>query len=255
MHRYEQIAALYFAAVAFAGLFTRTTRSRKARGAVISILLAIGVLGAATLPDAVRVWLPGLYLIAGYWVPTRFLPAGADAGFERWLQRTDAAWRPPLSLPRWSIHLVELSYLLCYAMIPAGLVIVLVWGGSAQVERYWISVLLAGYLCYFSLPWVVSRPPRLLGAGHTDGSRVASMNAQVLGQVSHQFITFPSGHAAVATAVALQVYSVQPIAGILLLILAAGISVGAVAGHYHFLIDVAVGIVVGALAAAYPLPF
>ena len=71
---------------------------------------------------------------------------------------------------------------------------------------------------------------------------------RVLRRVSHQLTTFPSGHVAVATAAALTIWPVSRPAGLVLAVMAAGIAAGAVAGRYHFAVDVALGVVVGAVA-------
>jgi membrane-associated phospholipid phosphatase len=78
---------------------------------------------------------------------------------------------------------------------------------------------------------------------------VASFNTSVLRTVSHQFNTFPSGHVAVATAVALTVLPVSIGAGALFGIVAVGIALGAAAGRYHYGIDVLAGALVGVAAA------
>jgi membrane-associated phospholipid phosphatase len=79
---------------------------------------------------------------------------------------------------------------------------------------------------------------------------VASFNVLLLRRVSHQFNTFPSGHVAVATAVALAVFPVSRLAGVILGVIAAGIAAGAAAGRYHYGIDVVAGAGVGIVAAA-----
>jgi membrane-associated phospholipid phosphatase len=78
---------------------------------------------------------------------------------------------------------------------------------------------------------------------------VASFTVVLLGRVSHQLNTFPSGHVAVATAVALAIFPVSRLAGVIFGVIAAGIAAGAAAGRYHYGIDVVVGAVVGIVAA------
>jgi len=128
---------------------------------------------------------------------------------------------------------------------------VTVWTYAArdQVDRFWVAVLVAGFACYVTLPWLVSRPPRMFDAHQTPQRGVASFNTSVLRTMSHQFNTFPSGHVAVATAVALTVLPVSIGAGVLFGIVALGIALGAAAGRYHYGIDVLAGALVGVAAA------
>jgi membrane-associated phospholipid phosphatase len=74
------------------------------------------------------------------------------------------------------------------------------------------------------------------------------MNTLVLGRVSHQLNTFPSGHVAVAGAAVASVATVSGLAGALLGLAVAGICVGAAAGRYHYVVDVVLGLVVAAVA-------
>jgi membrane-associated phospholipid phosphatase len=141
---------------------------------------------------------------------------------------------------------VELAYLLCYPVVPTVFLIVWVQGAQVDVERFWLAVLLAAYMCYGSLPWLVSRPPRLLDVRRSKG--LASLNVLVLSRVSHRFNTFPSGHVAVAAAAAAAVATVSAGVGVVSGAIAGAITVGAAAGRYHYLLDVILGLAV-AIAA------
>ena len=145
-------------------------------------------------------------------------------------------------------HHLELAYLLCYPMVPAAFAVVFFLGDAGDVARYWVSVLLAGYACYGTLPWTAARPPRLVSNDEPARRGIAWLNAAVLGRVSHSLNTFPSGHVAVSLAAALSVVPVHADAGAVFLLTAAVIAVAAVAGRYHYLVDVLAGLPVGALA-------
>jgi membrane-associated phospholipid phosphatase len=112
-----------------------------------------------------------------------------------------------------------------------------------------MSVLGAGFICYGALPWLVSRPPRLVLPEPVQAKGVARVNAFVLNRVSHQMNTFPSGHVAVSIASALSVSAVSPVAAVVIGVVALGVSVGAVTGRYHYLVDVITGAAVGVLSA------
>jgi membrane-associated phospholipid phosphatase len=82
----------------------------------------------------------------------------------------------------------------------------------------------------------------------TDVSAVRRANLGALNRFSHGWNTFPSGHVAVSLATALSVLSVSVSAGLVLLLMAVGISVGAVWGRYHYSIDAAAGAIVAVVA-------
>jgi membrane-associated phospholipid phosphatase len=77
---------------------------------------------------------------------------------------------------------------------------------------------------------------------------LSSLNAFVLGRVSHQLNTFPSGHVAVAAAAAASVATISAPAGVLLGLAVSAICVGAAAGRYHYVVDVVLGLAVAVIA-------
>jgi membrane-associated phospholipid phosphatase len=106
-------------------------------------------------------------------------------------------------------------------------------------------VLGAGFVCYGTLPWLVSRPPRLIDPAATEPHPISAVNAFILRRVSHQLNTFPSGHVAVSVAAALNTLAVWLPAGVVFSVVAVGIAVGAAVGRYHYVIDVLLGLLVG----------
>jgi membrane-associated phospholipid phosphatase len=192
--------------------------------------------------------------VAGYWLAA-LLVAGTSQRFEAWLRRTERSFESFGSFGSfWSFgsfgvrEILELAYLCCYPIVPAALLTVYLNGSLADVDRFWTSVLVAGYACYFSLPWLVSRPPRSLHEAEAETSPVRRLNLQVLGRVSHGWNTFPSGHVAVALAAAVAVAAVSAGAGALFLMVAGGITFGSVAGRYHYAVDAVTGVLVAAAA-------
>jgi hypothetical protein len=250
VHPYELLAVGYFVALAAATRRARTDEAHRRRAMRLAILTAGAVvIFAYLLPAGVRAWMPITYLVLGYWIPAILMPSKPDAAFEAWLRQTDADWGVgALRVPAWIRHQLELAYLFCYPLVPAAFAVVWTLGGDADIERFWLATLLAGYACYATVPWLASRPPRLLAPSGDPGGAVAALNLRVLRRVSHQLTTFPSGHVAVATAAALTIWPVSRPAGLLLAVVAAGIAAGAVAGRYHFAVDVALGVVVGVVA-------
>ena len=245
---FELLAAAFFAAFAVVALAAaHAPFHHRRRAALLSAGLAIVALAAGQAADSVRAWLGHAYLVAGYWIPALLVASPVVAGsFESWLVRIDERWR--LSIigpPVWARPFLELSYLLCYVLVPLAFVIVWTAGAMADVDRFWTAVLLAGFLCYGSLPWLVSRPPRSLNAGQEVSAGVRGVNERVLSRVSHGLNTFPSGHVAVSLAAALQVVPFSRPAGIVLVAVATAIATGAVVGRYHYVADVVLGAAIG----------
>ncbi|MNC88548.1 PAP2 superfamily protein [compost metagenome] len=106
---------------------------------------------------------------------------------------------------------------------------------------------MAGFACYVTLPWLLSRPPRLI-TGTGSAPQMAAINALVLGRVSHQLNTFPSGHVAVALAASGVLWPVSPAASAAVGCAAAAIAAAAAAGRYHYVTDVWAGGLVGLVA-------
>ena len=104
--------------------------------------------------------------------------------------------------------------MLCYPLVPFAFAAVWVSGRVEEADRFWTAVLLAGFACYGTLPWLVSRPPRLMERTASAPSSLSRGNAWVLSRISHQRNTFPSGHVAVSLAAALMVFPVWPAAAI-----------------------------------------
>lgn len=242
---FEQLAAAYFVLIALLAPFSGAPARRGALVIVVAFGLAASIIAAMRLLTAdARAWIGHLYLAAGYWLPA-LLVTRSPGAFDAWLRRTEPAAARTL---RFHGHLAELAYLCCYPLVPAAFITVYANGSIADVDRFWTSVLAAGFLCYISLPWLVSRPPRILEDALVDAPRVRRINLHVLDRFSHGWNTFPSGHVAIAVAAALLVMPVAPHAGIGFLILAVGILIGSVTGRYHYTIDALAGVLVGLAA-------
>jgi hypothetical protein len=248
---HEWIVAAYFASLTLAGWLRPVGPSRRLRASALGVAVLFVLFVVPRTQQGVLDWAPMAYLIAGYWLPALLVPCGVGGRFERWLVRTDARLRRVLpAVPQLLRHVAELGYLLCYPLVPASFAIVWLSGDASDVRRFWVAVLLSGYACYGTLPWLVSRPPRLRASDTLPRGAIARANAYVLGRVSHRLNTFPSGHVAVAAAAAVSVGAVSVPAAAALAGVVAAISVGAAAGGYHYAIDVAGGLAVAAAALA-----
>lgn len=253
MAPFEILAVVYFAALAAAATFANVSRLRRAAVAAAALVVAASIVGVARGADeTLRAWAPHVYLVLGYWLPALLThDLTASTPFEQWLVRSDLRLRPLLpAVPPPLVHLTELAYLVCYPLVPAAFGVVWSLGGPRDIDRFWVAVLGAGYACYASLPWLLSRPPRLLDRLAAAPRHVGAVNVFVLGRVSHQLNTFPSGHVAVAAAAAVVVATIAPVFGVLIGLTAVAIAVGAAAGRYHYVIDVLLGFAAAAVALA-----
>jgi membrane-associated phospholipid phosphatase len=261
---HEWLAVAYFAGLSLAAAATAVPGSRRLTVAALAGVAALTVAVVASFATpSLRAWAPHLYLVAGYWLPGLLaVPPSASTRFERWLLQSDAALRHHLPMPAALVHFTEVAYLLCYPLIPAAFAIVWTRGDEPDIQRFWVAVLAAGYACYASLPWLVSRPPRLVanGGDRPGEARLAggaftarAVNILVLRRVSHELNTFPSGHVAVSSAAAAMLAPVSPVAALVIGTMAIAIALGAVAGRYHYVADVLLGFAVAAAAAAVAL--
>ena len=256
---FEALSIAFFAVLTVSAPWTPAPRDRRRRAMLVFVAVAAVIAAVAyALPLSARVWLGHAYLVAGYRLPALLVARIADPGsripdpgpFESWLIRTDERWFPlHATPPTWAAHILELSYLFCYVLVPAAFVFIWMNASTAHLDRFWTAVLLAGFACYGLLPWLVSPPPRARRTGSVDtAGGLRRLNLRILDRASHGFNTFPSGHVAVSLAAACAVLALSWPAGLVALVAAAAIAAGAVAGRYHYIIDVMAGALIGVTA-------
>lgn len=261
MHTWHLFVTAYFAYLAGLSAFLpmRGGRWRVAPlAACASLPLLMLPISTEGLPRLfLEVLLPSAFLVSSYWLSGLFFTRPMTRA-EAWLLRADRCLMPRLGLewlatrgPRWMLEILELSYLLVYALVPAGALVLVVAGHPGQLARYWAVVFAATLACYAMLPWLQTRPPRAIEPVDPFNGRTLwfhTVNLAVLSHGSHHANTVPSGHAAGAFAAALAVASVLPAVGAGFLVLATMIAIATVVGRYHYAIDTLLGAVV-ALAA------
>jgi len=219
-------------------------------------LIAIALTICARLPpDAasiLRDWLPVPLFLIPYWQAGQFF-LKPNPAIEGRLLAIDRRLLPSASAKsgtdRNSIGLLlEMAYLSCYPLVPAGLLALYITGQRAQTASFWLVVLIATYICYAVTPFVPALPPRSLIAEIPNPITKAKsvnkgriFNRWILHHGSIHAISFPSAHVASAFAVALVLLYYSPLAGILFLLIAIAISLGAVIGRYHYALDVLAG--------------
>ena len=249
---FELLALVYLATLPSAVALTGGARRPGTWRAITvsAACAAVIVIAVSRLSPSIRFWLGHLYLVAGYWIPALLTADTTDTPFERWLRANDERWHSRLdAAPAWLVHAGDVGYLLCYPAVPAAFLLVWIGGNNLDLNRFWLAVLMGGFACYGSLPWLSARPPRLLPTASVRKHRIARVNVGLLSRVSHNLTTFPSGHVAVSVAAALCTAGVSPTAGLVLALVAIAIAIGAVTGGYHYVMDVATGAVVGVLSS------
>jgi hypothetical protein len=251
--------------LAYAGYFAIIAWSRGYSPALkwgtVAALISTSVLTA--LPAPIGTWqtilrhlLPLALLLAGYRLSGLFFVAPM-ASVEARLLAVDKRMFDAMG---WTCHLrvegrmfrgaLELAYLFVYAMVPLGVIALVLAGASDQVAKYWTVVLAACFTSYAMLPWLQTRPPRVIEClpRSSDGwtapdepAGLRRLNLAILRSSSNQVNTLPSGHVAAALAVALMVLASAPAIGLAFLAMALAIAVATVVGRYHYTVDTLAG--------------
>lgn len=247
MRSFERIACAYFVYL-MAACWLPPLSARRRAWLIVSSAIAGGSVWAIarTGPRLAREWAPLAYILAGY-VLSGSLFAAPSHAIESWLTGWDrrllgdpgtrfANWPRPL------LACLELLYMGCFLLVPAGLAILTFTGHASLADRYWTMVIGAEFASFAPLafiqtrpPWAIERKPVL-----TDPA-IHQLASRMVQHLTIRVNTFPSGHAAGSLAVALAVVGALPWPGALLLVLAAGIGVACVAGRYHYVVDVIAG--------------
>jgi membrane-associated phospholipid phosphatase len=239
----------YFVWLVGAGALRRLPTARRWQLIVGgSLMCAITVVFARVAPPLVRDWAPGPYILVGYYLSGRLF-ATPSLGMERWL----AAWDVRLlgnpatrfqGWPRWLLFYLEVVYLGCFLVVPAGLAVLLWTGHASLANRFWTMVVAAEFGAFAPLALVQTRPPWALESGvrlRDDGVHRIATRFVKEGTIGAN--TFPSGHVAGSLAVAFGVIGTLPWVGLCLLVVALSISLACVVGRYHYAVDVAAGAV------------
>ncbi len=261
MRSSEWIPLLYFIYLALVSWLRPVPLARRAAITSISAAtIAIVWLIADHAPAVVRDWAPFLYVSIAYYL-TGYLFVEPSTTLEAWLLKWDHRWLGDPTTrfakwPWWLIAYLDIIYMLCAVLLPAGYAALAFSGHSFRANRYWTMVLAADLAAFAPLsvfqtrpPWALERPPVLAASG------VHRFISYVVRNATTGVNTFPSGHVAVTIAVALGVISSLPLVGTLLLVCAASIAVACVVGRYHYTVDVLAGAAVGLMVCAVTAMF
>jgi membrane-associated phospholipid phosphatase len=259
----ETVALVYLLYLAALAWVTPLSGGRRITVTLIALssAVAIATLPRLSVPAAawVRDWAPSAYIVAGYWLSGAFfrkpMPTVEQVLLrgDRWLYNALGFGGFVERAPRWLLEAFELAYASVTPLVPLGFLVVILLMPSFNADRFWAPVVASELACYAMLPWIQSRPPRALG-DHVEIDRrplaVRRLNRRILANVSIQVNTVPSGHAAGAVAVAFAVTAQAPWVGALFFLVAIAICIGAVAGRYHYAIDVAAGLAIAVVVTA-----
>jgi membrane-associated phospholipid phosphatase len=243
----EWIAFSYFLYLVVACWWPPLPPGRRARliGGAAAGAAAVWAIAHAA-PPVVRDWAPLADILGGYFLSGLLFIAPSRA-IESWLMRWDhrlfgdptrqfAGWPRPI------IAVLEIIYVGCFLLVPAGLVILTAAGHAALADRYWTLVMAAEFGAFAPLAFIQTRPPWAIErTAELADPAIHRLAAQLVQQLTIRANTFPSGHAAGSLAVGLAVVGTSPWAGTALLALAAGICIACVVGRYHYAVDVVAG--------------
>ena len=203
--------------------------------------------------------MPLVYLLVGYWLPALIVTGRRTCRFEQRLLDFDRrlfgadgldALRASARHGR-VIEYLELAYLLCYAVVPAGYACLLLAGSRRRRHRSILVDRAAGLVPLLrtaALDTDARAPSHRAGSRDAARSSIRQVNLAVLNRASVQWNTFPSGHTAASIATALAVAGDMPLAGLVLAVVAVSIAAGSVVGRYHYAADAIAGALVAMLA-------
>jgi PAP2 superfamily len=251
----EWISFLYFAYLGTTcWLLPLAPRARYlVTGVSLLLLGVIPVMGAA--PWVIRAWAPLAYIGIAYFL-TGYLFVRPSSAIESWLLGWDhrLLGNPTTRFARWPravVAYLDVVYMGCFLLLPAGFLALIAGGHAGQANHYWTLVAAADLGAFAPLSVLQTRPPWQLETQPTLAAPGVHRMASLM--VRHATIganTVPSGHVAVSLAVTLGVIASMPVAGVVLLVLTATIAVACVVGRYHYVFDVVSGAVWGLLVAA-----
>ena len=239
---------IYFATLTIAAWLRRLPVGRRLQISVLGVLMCGAVFWLAGTAPAVRDWVaPLLAILVGYYLSGLFF-VRPTPWFEAWLVEWDrrvlgdpatrfASW------PRFFLAYLDVLYIGCFLLVPAGFAALVLTGRAAEANRYWTMVIAAELGSFLPLTVLQSRPPWMIERKAVLPDRSVHHAASLMVEnLTIRANTFPSGHVAGSLAVALAVIGVMPRTGLLFLVLAASIAVACVVGRYHYVVDVLAGI-------------
>ena len=255
----ERINMFYFSIVSLVSLFFPLPFRRRA------VAIAIGVFGIAAciflaaspvlFPERtallLREWMPAALILVAYHQSGRLF-SRPWARFQAMLMECDrrllgrfSRGSEPIRISTfWRVYL-EVSYLICYPLVPAALGVLILLNFQEGIEEFWTVVLTSTYACYALVPFLPAFPPRLLQAEEGKRSysgKARALNEWLLRYGSIQANTFPSAHVASCTAASLVLFRYDAGFGAAFFWATLSIASAVVIRRYHYLADAVTGL-------------
>ena len=253
MRASETLQLVYFAACAAIACVRPLPPARRLQIAAIAApMIAVIASLARYGSSSIRDWAPAAGILAGYYASGRFF-VGPSQRVEAWLIAWDRRLLgdPATRFARWPRALVaylEIVYMGCFLLVPAGFGALAAAGRSDLADRYWTIVAAAELGAFAPLTIIQTRPPWLVERKAVVADRaVHRAAARMVERFTIHANTFPSGHVAGSLAAALALLGPLPWLAGAALVLAISIAVATVVGRYHYVIDGVAGV---ALAVA-----
>jgi membrane-associated phospholipid phosphatase len=212
--------------------------------------------------EHLRNWIPLALMLLAYKEMGWLAPPSHDHRLEQsWI-----VW-DRLLLTRWRLRnviesagplfpsILELCYVLVYALPAFSMTMLYVYRKSHDAERLLVIYLLGLFLSYVQFPYWPSEPPRIVFPGEDAAAIdtvVRRFNHWILGGYGIHTSVFPSAHVSGAFAAAFALKRVLAEHRWLyraVFVYATLVAIATVYGRYHYAVDAVAGVAVGMLAA------
>ena len=133
---------------------------------------------------------------------------------------------------------LEIVYMGCFLLVPAGFGVLALAGRSDLADRYWTIVAAAEFGAFAPLTIVQTRPPWLVERKAVLADRgIHRAASQMIERFTIHANTLPSGHVAGSLAVGFALLDPLPWVSGAALLLSLSIAVATVVGRYHYVVD------------------
>jgi hypothetical protein len=263
MRRSEWLLCAYFTYTAVLSAFLPVRREITGVTVILNLTIVAGyalVVYAHSLRrrpvlSIIRDWFPFPLALLTYremgWFAQPHLTFTLENRFVRWdrvLLREWGVHRAIESLAPVLPALLEMAYMLTYALAPFGVAMLYAYRKRERVDRFLFPFLLGVLLCYVQFPFWPSEPPRTVFPGQDFPDVVTvfrRFNQAMLGGYGIHTSVFPSAHVAGAFGAAFNMMATlpeHPWVGRVLLVTAILIATATVYGRYHYAADAVAGL-------------
>lgn len=246
----EKVAAAYFGYVSLlAAVLPVATDMRLQVWAVNLLLGCLMVWLSQDRYPSLRDWLPAPLILLAYkemgWLAQPHTSIERETGWVYWdrLLLQDWGLKALLEAAGPAIPgLLELCYLLVYAMIPVSIALATIYARD-RVEELTLPLLVTCLVTYGLFPYFPSEPPRTVFPTDlvpTYQTVFRQINWYICGGYGIHTSVFPSGHVSSAIAASVGVYRLMPErrwAWVTLSLVSAGIFAATIYGRYHYVVD------------------